>query len=187
MEELQSLASIFSGGKTETVSARLKQIPAGYGVSSSLKVSLSVIEAGLLALGAKKQAADVKAVLSKFSGDCDGSVNELVARIKTEMGSRSAKSSRERKPVAPADGALARQIADELTSTVLDSSVFSGILRRLADSKQVSTPTLHVIANRFLGNSKIYKGRKPVIDDIKKRQAEDLLDASRRAAVKWAG
>jgi hypothetical protein len=183
-QELQSFATIFNNGKAETVAQRLKQIPAGIGLPASVKASLAAIEAGFNAAGAKKQAADVKAVLSKFSGPFDGTVNELVARVKTAMVSGPAKGGA-KEPVA-ADQVLAKELADELTRTALDAHAFSRIVQRLSDAKQVSTPTLHVIANRFLGNSKVYKGRKPVIADIEKRQGEDVLDSSRRAAVKRA-
>ena len=187
IEELQSFASIFDGGAAETVGERLKRIPAGYGAPASFKANLIAIENGLNALGAKKQAADVKAVLAKFSGPFDGTVAELVARLKTAMVSRPAKTSNAEKAVATADQVLAKELAEELTRTVLDTHAFSRIVQRLSDAKQVSTPTLHVIGNRFLGHSKAYKGRKPVIVDIEKRQGEDMLDHSRRAAVKRAG
>jgi hypothetical protein len=185
-QELQSFASIFNGGKAETVAQRLKLIPAGIGLPASVKASLAAIEAGLNAFGAKKQEADVKAVLSKFSGPFDGTVNDLVARVKTAMASPPAKGGA-KKAVASADEALAKELVDELTQAVLDTRAFSRVVQRLSDAKQVSTPTLHMIGNRFLGNSKAYKGRKTVIADIEKRQREDMLDSSRRAAVKRAG
>ncbi len=188
-EELRGFASIFGSGKAETIGARLKKIPAEFGIPPSVKASLNAIEAGFIAAGAKKQAADVQAILSKLSGDFDGPINEYVYRITAAIVNTSGKSGGQKKAAIPlpADQPLARKIADELTSSVLDASTFSEILQRLADTKLVSTPTLHLIGNRFLRNSKLYKGRKPVIDDIKKRQAEELLDSSRRAAVKRAG
>ncbi|MGO9172200.1 MAG: hypothetical protein ACLP7P_09575 [Rhodomicrobium sp.] len=185
--EIRHLANIFSGGKEETVVARLKQIPSGYGLPASVKVSLTAIEAGLKAVGAKKQATDVAAVLSKFNGQSAGTVEELAAQVKTAIVSRPVKASGAGKTVAPADQVLARQLADDLTRHVLDKSVFAGIVQRLDDAKKVSTPTLHLVGNQFLGNSKAYKGRKPVIDDIMKRHSEDISDKSRRAAVKRAG
>jgi hypothetical protein len=185
-EELRDFARIFQEGKAQTVAARLKQIPEGYGVSSSLKESLTAIEAGLTALGAKKQAAELKAVASKFSGHFDGSTAELAARIKVDT-AKPAKVARKKTTDAVADEAQARHLADELTSLVLKTVAFSEVIKQLENAKEVSTPTLHMIGNRFLGNSKAYKGRKSVVKDIMKRQAEEVLDASRRVAVKRAG
>jgi hypothetical protein len=185
--DLRTFAGVFTEGKAQTVAARLKQTAAGHGLPASLKESLTAIEAGLLAAGAKKQAADITALLSKFDGVVCGSVDDLIARLKSAAPTRPAKAARAKKAPAPADQALARQLADDLTAAVLDRDIFSKILQRLNDAKQVSTPTLHAIGNRFLGNSKVYSGRKPVLTDMQKRHSEELLDASRRAAVKRAG
>jgi hypothetical protein len=186
-EDLHAFAGLFREGKAQTVAARLKQTAPGCGLPLSLKEGLTAIGAGLLACGAKKQAADIEAVLSKFDGQVGGSVGDLIARLKSDALARPARAARPKKAPAAADQALARQLADDLTTAVLDRNAFSGILQRLNDTKQVSTPTLHAIGNRFLGNSKVYSGRKPVITDIQKRHSEELLDASRRAAVKRAG
>jgi hypothetical protein len=185
-EELKSFAGIFDGGKEETVAARLKRIASGFGVSSSIRTSLMVIEAGLTATGANKQAADVKAVISKFSGPSHGSIAELVAQVKSGLASKPVDASRKKVEAPPANQTLARQLADELTRAVYDGRAFSNILERLSDAKQVSTPTLALTGNIFLGNTKVYKGRKPVIDDINRRQGEEVLDSSRSAAVKRA-
>jgi hypothetical protein len=187
IEEIRSFASLFSHGKGETVGARLKQFPEGYGLPSSLKTSLAAVETMLHISGAKKQAADIRAVLAKFSGAFDRTTDELVAQIRTAVASRPSRTSASKRAAPTADQTLARQLADDLTRTVFDSSAFSKIVERLNNSKQISTPTLAMTGNIFLGNSKEYKGRKPVIADILKRQGEELLDNSRRAAVKRAG
>ena len=57
-DELRVFASIFSGGKDETVAARLKRLPTSLDIPASLKASLAAIAAGLIAVGAKKQAAE---------------------------------------------------------------------------------------------------------------------------------
>jgi hypothetical protein len=185
-QELQSFATIFKDGEIETVTQRLNKIPPGIGLPASVKASLAAIEAGLLAVGANKQAADVKAVLSKFSGSSDGAIHELVAQVKTAMLNRPVKGGA-KKAVPSPDQVLAKELVDELTRALLDKHAFSSIVQRLSDEKQISTPTLHVIGNGFLGNNKVYKGRKPVITDIEKRQSNEMLDSSRRAANKRAG
>src|SRR5262245_35167857 len=81
IDELRTFASIFSGGKEETVAARLKRIPSEPGLPPSLKESLKAIWAGLTATGAKKQADDLKAILTKFNGRFDGTLDAMVAQV----------------------------------------------------------------------------------------------------------
>lgn len=186
--ELQAFASIFGGGKSETVAARLKRLPASLGIPATLKTSLSAIEAGLSAVGAKKQAADMSAVLAKFSGPASAALDDVVAQCKAALENPPPRATSARATVAAKqpDQRLAKQLADELTRTVLDTHAFAKVLEQLKDARKVTTPTLVLIGNCFLGNSKTYNGRKTVITDIEKRQGEDLLDHSRRAALKRA-
>jgi len=186
--ELRAFASIFGGGMDETVVARLKRLPASLGIPATLRTSLSAIEAGLIAVGAKKQAADVSAVLVKFDEPASKPLDDIVAQSKAALESPPPRATRARATGATVqpDQMLATQLADELTRTVLDTNAFAKVLEQLKDARRVTTPTLALVGNRFLGNSKPYKGRKPVIADIVKRQGEDMLDHSRRAALKRA-
>ena len=186
--ELREFASIFSGGKDETVAARLKRLPSSLGIPVRLKTSLSAIEAGLIAVGARKQAADMSAVLAKFDGSVSITLSDIVAQAKiaNEPPPPRAPRARTIRAIAHPDEILAKKLADELTRAVRDANAFSKVLEQLNDPRQVATATLVVVGNHFLGNSKPYKGRKAVITDIVKRQGEDMLDHSRRGAMERA-
>ncbi len=186
--ELREFASIFGGGKDETVTARLKRLPAALGIPATLRNSLTAIEAGLIAVDARKQAACVSAVLAKFGNSANILLVDIVSQSRAALESPSPRTPRARAKGASAqpDQMLAKQLADDLTRAVLDTHEFAKLLKQLEDARQVTTPTLVLIGNRFLGNSKSYKGRKAVIADIMKRQGEDMLDNSRRAALRRA-
>ena len=84
-------------------------------------------------------------------------------------------------------GATARELADDLTRTVLEPGLFDEVVERLRAAKTVNTPTLAVVANRFLGNSKPYTGRKGAIDDIVRRQKADAREHARSRALSRLG
>lgn len=183
---LRAIASFFKEGKAETVASRIKKVraragavPASADYPESLRATLSGVEAALTAATARKQADDVKAILTLFEGSPTGTVEGFVAWLSApaaktpKKAAGTAKAPRSR-PSPEADAALAKALADELTRRVLDPEGFAEILEQLKDRKRVSTPTLGAVANLFLGNEKAYKGRKPVIDDIDRRHKEDV-------------
>lgn len=200
IDELRKFANLFKDGKAETVAARVKRIqnrvdlaPAPRTYPASLRKSLAAIDAGLEASGAKKQADDIKVILGIFEGSSTGTVDGFIEWICVALAPpQTTKAPIGRKAAAPrqksepsVDEALARRLADELTRTVLDPDAFSKVVDQLNDKKLVSTPTLVATANRFLGNQKSYKGRKPVLDDIMRRHKEDIqFEMTERALSK---
>lgn len=184
-EELRKFASIFNVGKDETVAERVKRVLARWKANSersyptSLRRTLASIQAGFSASGARKQETDMKAILSLFVGAETASMDSFVERINAALVAPQVATPRRKKPEAAPDQKLARELSDELTRTVLDLNAFSKVIDRLEDKKLVSTPTLAVVGNRFLGNSKAYDGRSPVIKDILKRQKLDARDSAR--------
>lgn len=192
-EELRKLAGIFSGGKDETVAARVKRIvkhrkssPEPEGHPLTLRESLAVIAAGFSASGGK-QASDFAAMLSLFEGHTSTSVDVFLTRLTTALAAPQVATSARNKPKQAPDQRLVRELADELARAVLDSDVFSKVVERLRDNKVVSTPTLGAIANTFLSNNKNYSGRKPAIDDILKRQKQDARAQARGRALDRIG
>lgn len=190
-EELRKFAGVFSPGKDEAVSARVKRVlsrcPAQPAHPAGLRKSLVTIASGLSACSAKKQAGDFQAILSLFEGFGMAPVDSFVKQIVAALAAPSVKTSGRRKREQPADHVLAGQLADELAKAVLDPDAFERVVERLRDSKRVSTPTLGVVANRFLANSKSYSGRKAAIDDIIKRQKLDARSHARGKALDRIG
>ena len=187
-EELRKFAEIFSGGKEETVQARVKRVLARWKADSAqasypltLRKNLAAIGSGLSACKAKQQTKDIDAILLMFEGSDTASVDSFIDRINAALAAPPVKAPGPKKPKPVADPALARELADELARTVRDPGAFSIVVDRLEDRKLVPTPTLHAIGHRFLGNDKSYKGRKPVIEDITKRQ---MIEASIHAEDK---
>lgn len=192
-EELRRFAGAFSGGKQEAVAARVKRVlarwkadPPPQGHPASLKRALVAIEAGLSASGAKKQASDLQVVLSLFDGPGTATVDSFVAQITTVLVAAPSAKPRTSRAHVP-DDVLADELAAELARTVLDESAFAKVVDRLRDAKRISTPTLATVANRFLGNSKTYKGRKSAIDDIVSRQKMDAWSHARNKALDRLG
>jgi hypothetical protein len=187
--ELRTFATVFAGGKREAVAARIKRAggrwPAQQPHPAALKRSLIAIASGLSACGAKKQAADFEAILGLFQGGGTATVESFVEQIAVAL-TPPAKPSRA-KPVQMPDQALAVELAEQLANAALDPNAFEGVVKRLRDSKRVSTPTLGLVANRFLGNSKAYSGRKAAIDDIVTRQKLDARSHARGKALDRIG
>jgi len=189
-EQMARFAQVFEGGKAEAVAARAKRIVVAWKRSgapmahpSGLKHDLQAVEAALAASGAKSQAKDYQAALSLFAGREGASLDDFLGRA---LEVRDAPPPG-KKVEAPADLDLARRLADELTATVLDPPAFGAALSRLEDGKTVSTATLGVIASRFLGNTKSYKGRKAAIAEIKRRHKDDLRSHARAKALDRLG
>ena len=167
--EINLLAEFFSNGADETIAQRIKKTGPAKGHPASLRKTLETLREGFETAGAKKQAGTIAAVLKIFSGDPVLSVAEFITALSTPPARPAA-----RRTTTPApDRALARELADALQRDELDPPAFDAHIARLGAPKEVNTPTLHLIANQFLGNSKRYKGRKAPIDDIVKRQQED--------------
>jgi hypothetical protein len=187
-EELRKFAGTFDSGNDETVAARVKRIAKGLNARtqrlrypSSLKDSLSGIAAGFSASKAK-QAGDFEAIISLFKGaEAGASVDDFMMQINEAMEAPRTP----RRPTQPQlpNERLATELADELARTVLDPPAFSEVMARLHDANGVSTPTLGAVANRFLGNSKRYSGRKSAIADITKRQEQDARTHARGKAL----
>lgn len=189
-EHLARFAQVFEGGKSEPAAARAKRILAVWKRSGAapghpqvLKHDLQAVEAALAVSGARTQAKAYQAVLSLFAGREGASLDDFLSRaLEARDAPLPAK-----KAEAPADHDLARRLADELTTAVLDPPAFAAVLSRIEDSKAVSAATLGVIANRFLGNAKSYKGRKAAIADIKRRHKDDLRSHARAKALDRLG
>lgn len=181
--ELRRFADIFRSGKEETIVARLKKLSRPTGHPANLRANLEAIRTGLKAAGAAKQATSIAAVLGIFSGKGDGTVDTFLEQITIPPASKK----RVAPPPPEPDHRLARELADALTSVVLDTSAFNEIVRRLRATKLVNTPTLAVVANHFLGNSKPYTGRKAAIDDIVTRQKADARENARGRALNRLG
>jgi hypothetical protein len=181
--ELRALAEVFSAGKDETTSARIKKLQCPSGHPAQLKASLETVRSGFLASGATKQATAVGIVLNLFSEPGDMTIESFVSQITAPPPSTKKPSP----PKAEPDHALARELADDLTRTILDSEQFDEVVERLRATKIVNTPTLAVVANRFLGNTKPYKGRKGAINDILQRQKADAREHARSRALSRLG
>jgi hypothetical protein len=122
-------------------------------------------------------------VLSTFAGRGDASIDSFIAEITAPPPQK-----KKAKPMPPEpDYRLGEEIADELRRTMLDKGSFNEVVKRLRAAKHVNTPTLAIIANRFLGNSKSYAGRKDAIDDIVKRQKADAREHARNQALSRLG
>jgi hypothetical protein len=185
-EELRKLANLFGRDQEQTVAARLKKMGPASGHPATLRTSLATIEAGLSAAGATKQALAIGAVLQLFQGPSNTTVDEFIAQLGMPRPAPPRKKKVAPPPPEP-DPTLARELAEELTRTLLDASAFERIVERLSDARQVNAPTLACVANRFLGNNKTYKGRKTAIDDILKRQKADIREHARGRALSRVG
>jgi hypothetical protein len=185
--DLRKLAGIFNKGIEETVAARVKRIsralnarPECRNYPMTLKESLTTIASGFAASNAK-QASDFEAIKSLFEGSKGGvSVDEFVSRINEALAAMPQAAGIMQ--ARPADQRLVSRFAEELARAAFDPNSFSKVVDRLRDDT-VSTPTLAAIANRFVGNDKRYKGRKPAIDDILRRQRQDARARARDRAT----
>jgi hypothetical protein len=181
--ELRALAEVFSAGKDETTSARIKKLQCPSGHPAQLKASLEAVRSGFLTSGATKQATVIGIVLGVFSGPGDTTIESFVSQIAAPPPPKKKSSSSKAEP----DYALAHELADDLTRTVLEPGLFDEVVERLRASNMVNTPTLAVVANRFLGNTKPYSGRKGAIDDILQRQKADAREHARSRALSRLG
>jgi hypothetical protein len=180
-DELRRFAAAFSSGKEETVASRMKKIPCAKRHPAMLKASLETIRAGFVAAGATKQAMALGAVLSVFQGPNDAAIDAFIAEMMAPPPQKA-------QPLPPqADHKLANELAEELRRTVVDKGSFNEVVKRLRVAKSVNTPTLTIIANRFLGNNRLYTGRKDAIDDIIKRQKSDAREHARSQALSRLG
>src|SRR5262245_15179419 len=181
--DLRKLASVLSDGKVETTAARVKKMQRAAGHPAGLKVSLEAIQAAFKGAGAAKQATSIGVVLSVFAGRADTPVDAFIAEITATPPQKP------RTKLAPPepDHRLGKEIVEQLRRTVLDTGSFNEVIDRLRTAKTVNTPTLGIIANRFLGNSKSYAGRKAAIDDIVKRQKADAREHARNQALSRIG
>jgi len=191
--ELRRFAGIFSGGKEEAVAARVKRVlsrweadPTQPSYPAGLKRCLAAIGLGLSASGAKKQSSDLQIILTLFEGSATATVDSFVERVTAALAAPPNTAPRTNRTQA-ADHTLANDLANELARAALDAEAFAKVVDRLRDSKRVSTPTLAAAANRFLGNSKNYTGRKPAIDDIMNRQKQDVRSHARGRALDRIG
>jgi hypothetical protein len=185
-DELRKLANAFGRGKDETVAARLKKLSPASEHPATLRATLVTIEGALRAAGATKQALDIGAVLQTFQGPSGATVDEFIAQLSVPRPAVPRKK-RAAAPLPDPDYTLARALADELTRTLLETTAFDKVIERLSDARQVNGPTLACVANRFLGNSKTYKGRKTAIDDIVRRQKADAREHARGRALSRVG
>ncbi len=185
--ELTKLAIVFNGGQDETLATRVKKWSPSTGHPALLKDTLKKIQSCLKTAGASKQAASIDAVLDALSGSSPNiGIDEFIAQITAPPPPPAPKKKQPRPPAEP-DFTLARQLADELTRTVLSTPEFGEVVKRLRAAKVVNTPTLAIVANKFLGNDKHYDGRKEPIDDIVKRQKADAREHARGQALKRVG
>ncbi|HEX5958465.1 MAG TPA: hypothetical protein VFY92_07400 [Hyphomicrobiaceae bacterium] len=186
-DELRKLASAFDSGKNEAVAARVSRILKNWAPQQphppKLKESLVAIACGLMAAGAKKQAADIQAVLALFDGAGIASADGFIERIAVALTPPAPKTGRAGKAKQLPDVALASALVEALAKAVSDPDAYSKVIARLHDTKLVPTPTLGLVANRFLGNSKRYSGRKAAIDEIEKRHKLDSLSHARGKAL----
>jgi hypothetical protein len=175
---LYRLASFFENGKTETIPARLKRMRPATSHPSDLRRSLEIIRSGLLAAGAKKQASLIAAVLTLFTGSGGATLDRFLEEISAPPDKSHLAAERSK----TADHQLARRIADMLNQSSLDASSFQDILTQLRSPHLVNTPTLALIANRYLGNDCFYRDRKKAIDAIIRHhlQAPMPADGPRR-------
>ncbi len=178
-QQLSDFADLLKSGKSETIAQRVKKMGKANGHPALLKQSLNAVKTGLEAIGAKKQAAGLDTLLTVFRGKDDLRFDEFVKEISAQPPSKTGSRSRAGKQPPEPDIRLARELADELARTVLDPASFNQVLMRLNRNKDVNSPTLAVVANRFLGNSKSYKGRKPAINDIVMRQKAEAREHAR--------
>ena len=181
--DLRRFADIFRDGKEETIAARLKKFSPATRHPGTLRASLESILAGLKAAGATKQADLVAAVRGIFAGPGDATVDIFLAQIVEPPPPKK----RAAPPPPEPDRRLARELADELTSAVLNTGPLNEIVKRLRKPKLVNTTTLTIVANSFLGNTKAYTGRKDAIDDIVKRQKADAREDARGRALNRLG
>lgn len=182
-DQLTKLAQFFSDGKDETIAQRIKKSGVANGYPPALRRSLEVIRDGFDAAGAKKQVSAIDSFLSLFSGDANLSVADYISALRTPPPKPKRPAAKAKQALAEPDHALARALADDLQKHELDPDNFSSLIAKLRKPKEVNTPTLHLTANQFLGNSKRYKGRKSPIDDIVKRQQEDVRDHALERAL----
>jgi len=183
---LEKLASVFSQGVDETLAARAKTWSKAAGHPAVLRSHLEAIQTALGAAGAAKQAAAIGTLLKTFSGPGNLAVDEFISQITAPKASARPNARRSAAP-PQIDEALARKLADELAKAVLDTRSFEQILHRLDDGKFINTPTLASVANRFLGNTKTYSGRKAPIEEIVRRQKADVREYATGKALSRVG
>ena len=182
--DLSRLANVFARAPNETVVARLKHLPDRFVLPSSLKLSLGSICDALASCGAAKPCADFSAIAAKFDysglgwgGAYDGLLESLLTK-KTKLPKA--------RVAYLVDADVVAKYANDLAKAVDYPETFQHIILRLKDPKAVPTPLLIEVGRRHLSNAKTYKGRKAVLDDIERRQKEDLIDVARSRAVKRA-
>ena len=181
-DELRRFAAAFSSGKEESVASRMKKVVCAKGHPAMLKASLETMRAGFVAAGATKQAKAMGTVLSIFQGPSSATIGSFMAEIMAQPPQKKTQPLQQ-----DPDHELANELAEELRRTVVDKGSFNEVVKRLRAAKSVNTPTLAIVANRFLGNNRRYTGRKDAIDDIIKRQKSDAREYARSQALSRLG
>jgi hypothetical protein len=182
-DQLRALARLFGDGADETVAARIKKFSPATAYPDALRACLASLLSAFRAAGAAKQAADIQALLKVFVGNSGASVDEFIHEISIPR----PKAKRSTSVASSPNLTLAGELADELSRTVLDEDAFSDVVRRLKVAKTVNTATLAAVANRFLGTSKRYTGRKAAVDDILQRHTADVREQARGRALSRVG
>jgi hypothetical protein len=186
-DELRRFAGIFSGSKEKTIATHVKKLQSASGYPATLKTSLEIIQAGFAAAGATKQVTAFGVLLNAFAGRANISVDTFITEITTAPPQKSQIKRGSPRSRQEPDYQLGSELADELRRTMLDTGSFNAVVARLRDGKNVNTPTLAIIANRFLGKSKAYTDRKSPIEDIVRRQKADAREHARGQALSRLG
>jgi hypothetical protein len=169
-QELHRLAALLDRGQNETIAARLKRMSPADSYPLSLKETLESIAAGLRVSGAAKSSAAFSDLLRLFKGRPGASIDEFCASVCAP-----AEQSVIIRRFKAANSRLANDICSALAGKTGNLAAFFKQLDDLAVTSPAGTATWTLVANRVIGNRRIYRDRKSAIRAIKKH-AEDLKD-----------
>lgn len=150
-DELYRFARLIEGNTNETIPALFSRMRASTRHPSTLKSSIEAIQKGVLAVGAKKQAAVLSNLLALFAGPSGATVDEFLAEV------------------FPIPGPIALgSMVQDLKNPLLASDVFQRILDQLSSQAAMSRSQLSMIAKSLLGDEYVLRDRRTTIHAIAK-------------------
>jgi hypothetical protein len=169
-QELHRLAAFFDHGRNETIASRLKRAGHSTSYPPRLKQTLKAIEAGLRYSGAIKPSGDLAHIQAIFVGRPNGSLEEFLGEISAQQESANTRVRR----FQAINLKVADQICLELETAVKTPATFPKQLEQLVSRSPAGTAVWSLVANRFIGNRKIYRDRKSALRAIE-RHFEDAI------------
>ena len=134
----------------------------------ALRCFLAIVQA----CGTKASTIEAKRLLSLLPPDMNCSMEVFLDDLKSLDAKPTA--TRKKKPPKAPDEVLAARLATELHETKRHEAKFGAGVSKLRNTKTIDTPTLLLVAKKFLGPNVVVKGRKAAIDAIIKKHQDEL-------------